>query len=61
MEKMFEMSLILDCNDRCLVYLLTCNKCRKQYTGQKIENFHARQNSYKFQRRRFDRGEKCIQ
>ena len=24
----------LDCNDKCLVYLLTCKKCKKQYTGQ---------------------------
>ena len=24
----------LDCNDKCLVYLLTCNKCKKQCTGQ---------------------------
>ena len=24
----------LDCNDKYLVYLLTCNKCKKQYTGQ---------------------------
>ena len=23
-----------DCNERCLVYLLTCNKCKMQYVGQ---------------------------
>ena len=32
----------LDCNDKCLVYLLTCNKCKKQYTGQTTDNFHGR-------------------
>ena len=23
-----------DCNERCLVYILTCNKCKMQYAGQ---------------------------
>ena len=23
-----------DCNEKCLVYLITCNKCLKQYVGQ---------------------------
>ena len=23
-----------DCNERCLVYILTCNKCKMQYVGQ---------------------------
>ena len=23
-----------DCNDKCLFYLLTCNKCKRKYTGQ---------------------------
>ena len=34
----------LDCNDKCLVYLLTCNKCKKQYTGQTTDNFRGRWN-----------------
>ena len=28
-----------DCNERCLVYLLTCNKCKMQYVGQTINSF----------------------
>ena len=35
----------LECNDKCLVYLLTCNKCEKQYTGQTTDNFRGRGNS----------------
>ena len=35
-----------DCNDKCLVYLLTCNKCKKQYTGQTTDNFRGRWNNY---------------
>ena len=28
-----------DCMEKCLIYLLTCNKCRKQYLGQIVETF----------------------
>ena len=38
----------LDCNDECLVYLLTCNKCKKQYTGQTTDNFRGRWNNCKY-------------
>ena len=30
------------CNDKCLVYLLTCNCFKKQYGGQTVEEFHFR-------------------
>ena len=36
-----------DCNERCLVYLLTCNKCKTQYVGQPIDQFRSRWNNYK--------------
>ena len=28
-----------DCMEKFLIYLLTCNKCRKQYVGQTVDNF----------------------
>ena len=31
-----------DCNESCLVYLLTCNKCKMQYVGQTIDHFRLR-------------------
>ena len=31
-----------DCNERCLVYLLTCNKCKMQYVEQTIDQFRSR-------------------
>ena len=43
------------------MYLLTCNKCKKQYTGQSIGNFRGRWNNYKSKSKSFKRGEKCIQ
>ena len=32
----------LDCNDKCLVYLLICNKRKKQYIGQTTDNFRGK-------------------
>ena len=52
----------LGCNGKCLVYLLTCNKCKKQYTaGQTTDKFRGRWNNYKSKSKCFKRGEKCMQ
>ena len=57
----YKISNRLDCNDKCLAYLLTCNKCKKQYTGEATDNFRGRWNNYKSKSKSFTRGEKCIQ
>ena len=31
---------MLNSNDKCLVYLLTCNICLKQYVGQRVAEFN---------------------
>ena len=36
-----------NCDDKCLIYLLTCNQCRKQYVGQTVDRFRFRWNNYK--------------
>ena len=36
-----------DCIARCLVYLLTCCKCKIQYVGQTVDEFCSRWNNYK--------------
>ena len=41
--------------------LNTCNKCKKQYTGQTTDNFRGRWNNYKSKSKSFERGEKCMQ
>ena len=46
-----------DCNGKCLVYLITCNKCLKQYIGQTVDIFRSRWNNSS----NFDRGEYCMQ
>ena len=50
-----------DCNERCLVYLLTCNKCKMQCVGQTIDQFHSRWNSYKSDSRKYGQGATCKQ
>ena len=46
-----------ECNERCLVYLLTCKKFLKQYAGQTIDTFWHRWNNYKSKDRKFQRSE----
>ena len=43
----FEINHKFNCDDRCLIYLLTCNKCRKQYVGKTVDSFRFRWNNYK--------------
>ena len=33
--------------EKCLIYLLTCDKCRKQYVGQTVDIFRYRGNNYR--------------
>ena len=44
-----------NCNKKCLVYLLTCNKCFKQYVGQTEDEFYRWWNNYKSNDRKFQR------
>ena len=37
--KTFKLNHKLNCNDKCPVYLLTCNVCLKQYVGQTVKEF----------------------
>ena len=49
------------CNERCLVYLLTCNKCKMQCIGQTIDQFRPRWNNYKSESRKHIQGATCMQ
>ena len=51
----------LNCDDRCIIYLLTCKQCQKQYTGETTDGFRYRWNNYKSNSRKFDRKEPCMQ
>ena len=50
-----------NCNDKCLVYLLTCNCCKKQYVSQTTHEFRLRWNNYKSNCSKHQRGETCMQ
>ena len=49
------------CSERCLVYLLTCNRCKMQYVGQTIDQFRSRSNNYKSDSRKHGQGTICVQ
>ena len=50
-----------NCNDKCLVYLLTCNCCKKQYAGQTVDEFRFGWNNYKSNCRKHQSGETCME
>ena len=41
------MNFHFDCNSLCVVYLITCKVCKKQYTGSTVTKFRARFSQYK--------------
>ena len=59
--KTFKINHKLNCNDKCLIYLLTCNVCLKQYVGQTVEKFRFRWNNYKNNDRNYQEYGTCMQ
>ena len=47
--------------EKCLIYRLTCNKCRKQYVGQTVDTFRYRWNNYRSNSRKHALGISCMQ
>ena len=43
----FKINHSLNCDDKCLIYLVTCKQCNKQYTGETTDLFNNRWNNYK--------------
>ena len=56
-QRSYKINHSFDCNEKCLIYLLTCNCCQKQYVGQTVDIFRNTWNNYKDNARKFDRGE----
>ena len=48
-------------DDKCLIYLMTCKQCNKQYTGETTDLFCNRWNNYKDNARKFDWKDSCMQ
>ena len=47
----------ITCSDKCLVYLLSCKFCGRQYTRQTVHEFRYRWNNYKDNNRKILRGD----
>ena len=57
----FEINHQLNCDDKCIIYLLPCKQCQKQYTGETTDDFRYIWNNYKCYSRKFDTKESCMQ
>ena len=54
--KKYKINHKLNCDDKCLIYLLTCKVCGIQYVGQTTDKFRYRWNNYKSCQRKASRG-----
>ena len=50
-----------DCNNKCLIYLVTCKTCLEQYVGSTTNCFRYCWNIYKCNGRKYARGEAYLQ
>ena len=46
-SKTYKINFDFDCNSQCVIYLITCKVCQKQYVGSTITTFRKRFNQYK--------------
>ena len=56
-KKVYKINHRFTCSDKCLVYLLSCKVCGRQYTGQTVDEFRYRWNNYKDNNRKSLRGD----
>ena len=59
--EIYKINKHLCCDDKCLMYLLTCKVCGKKYTGKTVDKFRSRWNNYKDSDRAFLRGKEIKQ
>ena len=45
--KQYNVNHRLNCDSKCVVYLLACKVCKKQYVGETTDKFRYRWNNYK--------------
>ena len=56
----FQINHELNFDDKCLIYLLKCNVCKKLYVGETTNAFRLRWKNYKDNDRKFQRNESCM-
>ena len=57
----FQINHELNFDNKCLIYLLKCNVCNKQYIGETTDAFRRRWNKYKDNDKKIQRNESCMQ
>ena len=57
-KSVYKINCNFNCNSKCLIYLLSCKTCGKQYTSKTIDKFRSRQNNYKTDARKAAIGNK---
>ena len=60
-EEEYKINHCFNCNEKCLIYLLMCKFCLKQYVGQTAVEFRLRWNSYKRNNRKHQHLDTCMQ
>ena len=56
----FKINHRFDCNERSLIYLITCNRCLMQYVGQTVDEFRHGWNNHKDNTTEFESREHYI-
>ena len=56
-KKTYKINHSFGCNDKCLIYLLSCKSCGKQYVGNTTGHFRSRSNNYKSDVRKAESGD----
>ena len=59
-KEQYKINHKLNCNDKCLIYLLSCKVRSLQYAGSTTEKFRLSWNDYKENNRKGKRGEEHI-
>ena len=60
-KRQYKINHHLDCNDKCLICLLSCKICGLQYVGSTTDIFRLRWNNYKDNDGKVQRGEEHMQ
>ena len=60
-REIYKINHKFDRMEKCLMYFLTCNKCRKQYVSQTVDNFLCRWNNYRSNSRKHGHDISCMQ
>ena len=60
-KEQYKINHQLNCNDKCLIYLLCCKVCGLQYVGSATDKIRLRWNNYKENNRKPKRGEEHMQ